>query len=242
MNIVFSWLACKNRHRWWLERRSSGQSNVFPSGWAHTSPQQSSTPTSLPTPRQFACWSHAPAHPQTKRHLNFIWAASSKTEGQSISYNSLKRAVIPTALLSHLRSQVKMLMLMLSFCLSLFVSHMDTPPKPQPCHFPSGCVCVHLALVTVYPLNAGSQHMWVTLFLISSVRRQRTNPFISDWVSAGQSTDNQTRSLPLFLNLFPLDLWQHTQIPFLISPSFTLLIYHSLTLSFLLFLTNLTYM
>lgn len=65
-------------------------------------------------------------------------------------------------------------------------------------------VCVSAdALVTVYPLNAGYQHMWVTLFLISSVSRQRMHPFISDWVSAALSH-------PQF---FPLNLWPYTLMP-----------------------------
>lgn len=90
------------------------------------------------------------------------------------------------------------------FILSPFVSTMDTPCKPPPCHSPCSCVWVHLALVTVYPLNSGSQHMWVTLFLISSVSSQRTGPFILDWVWTGQSTETQPRSL----FFFPLHLWQ----------------------------------
>lgn len=89
------------------------------------------------------------------------------------------------------------------FILSSFVSRMVTPRKPQPCHSPCSCVWVHLALVTVYPLNSESQHMWVTLFLISSVSRQRTGPFILDWVWTGQSTETQPRSL----FFFPLHLW-----------------------------------
>lgn len=82
----------------------------------------------------------------------------------------------------------------------------------QLCPFPCGCVCERAdALVTVYPLNAGYQHMWVTLFLISSVSRQRMCPFISDWVSATLSHPQR----------FPLNLRQCSLMPssFQLSPS-----------------------
>lgn len=44
------------------------------------------------------------------------------------------------------------------------------------------------------------------------------SPFISDWVSAGQSTEYQTALPSSFIHVFPLDLWQHTLTRLSLSP------------------------